>query len=165
MRWPARASIAVLGILAALTVGLVPASASSGPAVPNAHFGTSCRTGHSTVNNRTGTICIIRNGNDANMELSSQALVTFSAASGRLSKVSDNHLQLLNTDSQQVVESNAFVTKGASGLSAYISTGWYFNPFGSDLEAQVYNPCMFWTDGGHMCFVSWMHSCEIGACQ
>jgi hypothetical protein len=29
----------------------------------------------------------------------------------------------------------------------------------------VYKPCMFWTDGGQMCFVEWMHSCELFACQ
>jgi hypothetical protein len=165
MRWPARAGLAVMVILAALAAGLVPASASSGPMVPDTHFGTVCRSGHSSVNNRSGTICIIRNGNDLTGELSSQALVTFSTPSGTLKKVSDNHLQLVNTDSQTVVESNAFVTKSASGRSAYISTGWYFNALSNDLEAFVYKPCMFWTDGGQMCFVEWMHSCELGACQ
>jgi hypothetical protein len=132
---------------------------------PLTHFGTVCRSGHSTVHNRTGTICIIRNGDDIDLELSSQALVTFSARSGTLSKVSDNHLVLVDNDTQQTVRYNTFVTKKASGRSAFISTGWYFNTFSNDLEAWVYKPCMFWTDGGHLCFVSWMHSCEIGACQ
>lgn len=151
---------AVLAVLGA--VGASPASAST--PILLTHFGTKCASGHSNTG-RPGTICIIRNGDDLDAELSSQALVTFSTSSGTLSYVSEHHLWLVNTDSQTVVEKNDWVTKPLSGRSAYISTGWYFNAFSNDLEAFVYDPCMIWTDGSAFCLLGWHHSCEIGACQ
>jgi hypothetical protein len=163
-RWGIRAVMVGAAILTMFAAALIPASASTRSpdtslrtAIPEIHLGQICKDGHSTVNNRTARICVMVNSSDVTLFSNQQALVNFTANSGTLRSVSVNHLDLIQFVYGTVIRSISFASKSASGRTAFMATGWFYNVYGDNVNARVYNPCMYWTDGGHMCFNQWIY--------
>jgi hypothetical protein len=133
-----------------------PASAASAT-VPQLHHGSNCKTVHSSVKNRTATICALINTNDAVGDLLWQGMVTFHVNSGKLKKVHVNRLFFVVDGA--VAEAINFRNKPASGTNAFISTKWYdvFHKMGI-AQAQSYKDCIYWTDGGVACWNGQLNS-------
>ena len=151
--------------LVVLAVGFFTLVGSVGPAVaqqqsrhitPYLHLGEVCRDVKSSVNNRTGVICIMVNEDDID-PLNYQALVSFTAKSGTLTAVNVSHLNF-SVDAQ-TKRSVSFENKTASGQSGFISTNWWATTSGV-VDAGVYNACLQWSDGGIACTASseWWYS-------
>ena len=120
------------------------------------HEGIACQTVHSTPHNRTAKICVMVNSDDP-VPGRFQALVNFALKSGKIKKVCANRLNFW--DNGQVVRSVSFKCKQGGGQKNFISTPWWDVPppfLNHVLQAGVYNPCIYWTDGGKACIHKWM---------
>jgi hypothetical protein len=163
-RWGIRAGMTAAGVLTMFAAALTPAAAStSSPdthiltATPEIHLGQVCKDGRSTVHNRSARICIMVNSSDVTLFSNQQALVNFTANSGTLRLVRVNHLDLITFLTAKNLRTRNFASKKASGRTAFMTTGWRYNVYGDNVNARVYNACMFWTDGGKMCFHQWIY--------
>jgi len=136
------------------------AASAASTVIPQRHYGNMCRTVRSTVKNRTGSICVLINANDAVGDLLWQGMVTFHANSGALKMVHVNHLAFV-VDAV-VMESMNFRNKAASGVNAFISTPWWsvFQQMGW-AQTKSYKTCMYWTEGGVGCVNGWFYSRQV----
>jgi hypothetical protein len=165
MKWHIRVA-ALASLLTFFTVAVTAyASAAprtgatpSAPAVPTIILGKECQTVHSQ-NNWIGHICVMANYDDANGDLSVEALVSYSINSGSLREVYvGSGLYLRNCDIggycwNRGYESSPY--KFTSGTSSSISTAWLgYNPYyaQSTEQAFVNTPCMIWTNGQVACY-------------
>lgn len=128
----------------------------AGPQVARDHEGIACRTVHSTPHNRTAKICVMVNSDDL-IPGRFQGLVNFALKSGKIKNVCVRHLNFW--DNGSVVRSVSKVCKKGGGQKNFISTRWWDVPppfLNHVLQAGVYDPCIYWTDGSSVCIHKWV---------
>ncbi len=147
----------MLSALAFFIAAPAQAASRAGAEIPQAHHGSNCKTVHSSVKNRTGQICVLINTDDALGDLPWQAMATFHVNSGKLKMVHVNRLFFV-VDTAVKAAIN-FRNKPASGTNAFISTAWYDTQGKMGLaQAQAYDLCIHWTDGGVGCWGGQLNS-------
>jgi hypothetical protein len=145
----------LLTILTALACAAPAGAATSAGSVPQIHTGSVCK-GVVSQGGWHATICAIVNQNDAQLDTTAQALITYTIRSGTLNTVSATRIysEICSPFCGFAfgVRNNPNKTLN-TGKSSFLSNA-YYGPSSSQVEmaAVVVSPCVSWTNGQVACY-------------
>jgi hypothetical protein len=146
----------ILAALAYASPAQASVTSSGQRAIPLLHEGQVCVKVHSQ-NNWRGQICAIVNEDDAQLDHSAQALITFDINSGTLKEVyvgGGLYLRDCLTGPPFTCTNRAYRQsphKFTGGKHSFISNA-FFWVNGDNVQARVNTPCMIWTNGQVACY-------------